>query len=301
MQKGTYNYTLIIPHYNIPRLLRRLLRSITIREDLQIIVIDDKSTKELEELKKVKREFPSVEWIETITNGGSGRARNIGLEHAKGKYIIFADADDYFEDNFNQALNDYVNNDYDIIYFDGTSRDSESNKISNRTNHLTKYIQAYKLGKDINANGLRYLFGEPWCRFIKKDIVNKYNIKFDETIIHNDTTFAYLIGYYSKKIFVDQRKIYCVTTRKNSVSVLMSNERILTRVCVFSRAEKFLVQNGIKIFPIEHYNQCARLIAHSNFKLLLKCIKAMNHNGLTKRHIYYWCIKTFMSITYNKI
>ena len=34
-------YSIIIPHYNLPKLLRRCLQSIPEREDVQVIVVDD--------------------------------------------------------------------------------------------------------------------------------------------------------------------------------------------------------------------------------------------------------------------
>ena len=38
-----YNYSVIIPHYNIVPLLERCLKSIPDREDIQIVVVDDNS------------------------------------------------------------------------------------------------------------------------------------------------------------------------------------------------------------------------------------------------------------------
>ena len=37
-------YSIIIPHYNSPDLLLRLLKTIPVREDLEVIVVDDNST-----------------------------------------------------------------------------------------------------------------------------------------------------------------------------------------------------------------------------------------------------------------
>lgn len=296
-----YNYTIIIPHYNIPRLLRRLLCSIPNHDDLQIIVVDDCSNKNIEELQILKEKFNYVKWLSTGTNGGGGKARNIGLKHAKGKYIIFADADDIFELEFKQSLEDYVDKDYDIIYFDGVSRDSETNELSNRTNHLTNYIYNYIQGSDTNASGLRYLFGEPWCKFIRRRIIEENQIRFDEIPIHNDTTFAYLIGFYCKKLNVDRRKIYCVTTRKGSVSGSIGDDKILNRIDVFSREEKFLTNNKINTFSREHYIQIVRLCAHLRFGIMNKGIKIMQYNGLLKFHIYKNIFKTFISIILKRI
>jgi glycosyltransferase involved in cell wall biosynthesis len=51
--------SIIIPHYNTPALLKRLLDSIGFHEDVQIIVIDDKSTKDLSVFQAVKAEYQS--------------------------------------------------------------------------------------------------------------------------------------------------------------------------------------------------------------------------------------------------
>lgn len=50
-----YQYSIIIPHYNIPHLLERCLWTIPKRSDTQIVVVDDKSNDEnLQELKSIE-------------------------------------------------------------------------------------------------------------------------------------------------------------------------------------------------------------------------------------------------------
>ena len=44
-----YKYCVVIPHYNSPKLLSRMLKSVPEREDIQIIVVDDCSSKEAQE------------------------------------------------------------------------------------------------------------------------------------------------------------------------------------------------------------------------------------------------------------
>lgn len=91
------NYTVIIPHYNIPDLLRRCLKSIPCREDVQVVVVDDRSSDEnLIILKEMERDFSNVQFIYLEKNQGGGNARNVGLQYAIGTYVFFADADDFF-------------------------------------------------------------------------------------------------------------------------------------------------------------------------------------------------------------
>ena len=66
------NYTIIIPHHNIPNLLRRCLHSIPLRDDVQIIVVDDCSDEIYKsELLSLEKEFISVYfYYSDICKGG---------------------------------------------------------------------------------------------------------------------------------------------------------------------------------------------------------------------------------------
>ncbi|MBQ5445892.1 MAG: glycosyltransferase family 2 protein, partial [Lachnospiraceae bacterium] len=88
-------FSIIIPHYDIPDLLMRCLKSIPVSKEIQVIVVDDNSPEAdtyLEKYPELSR--PYLEFIRTTKGGGAGYARNIGLEHAKGEWLLFADADD---------------------------------------------------------------------------------------------------------------------------------------------------------------------------------------------------------------
>ena len=89
-------YSVIIPHKNIPKLLERCLQSIPSRNDIQIIVVDDCSDKDV--ICKVERlcSLYNTLLIKTTEGKGAGYVRNIGLTRAIGKWVLFADADDFF-------------------------------------------------------------------------------------------------------------------------------------------------------------------------------------------------------------
>ena len=110
------NYTIIIPHYNCPDLLNRLLDSIPQRMDLEIIVIDDNSF--LDKRPKVCRNDVKVIQLQAEESKGAGYARNVGIKHAVGEWLLFADSDDYYMNNFVNKLDDFKDSKYDIIFFD---------------------------------------------------------------------------------------------------------------------------------------------------------------------------------------
>lgn len=92
--------SIIIPVYNVERLLRSCLQSAvnqTLR-DIQIICIDDKSTdRSLSVLKEYAQKDSRIILLEQAVNQGQGAARNRGLAVATGEYIMFLDADDWYE------------------------------------------------------------------------------------------------------------------------------------------------------------------------------------------------------------
>ena len=120
-----YTYTIIIPHKNSPKLLQRCLDSIPQRNDLHIIVVDDNS-----DIDKVDfGNFPGlnrndVEVIFTKEGKGAGYARNIGLAHTDSEKVIFADADDYFNYCLSDILDEYKEDETDIVFFNRLNVDS---------------------------------------------------------------------------------------------------------------------------------------------------------------------------------
>lgn len=108
------NYSIIIPHKNTPLLLRRCLDSIPERDDIEVIIVDDNSMNINWDDWKFNT---NVSLLKTYKNKGAGFARNIGLKRAVGKWILFADSDDFFSQQFTLLLDGYRDSDYDIIYF----------------------------------------------------------------------------------------------------------------------------------------------------------------------------------------
>lgn len=239
--------SIIIPHRNIPQLLRRCLESIPQREDIQIIVVDDCSDESITEILTTSCNFRRIEAYETPTPSGGGAARNIGLFHAKGKWVTFIDADDFFTSKFNDIVNSLValQEDVDVLYSAANSIDSEYYTSSNRADTLNKYI-AQCLQKDKEGeNRLRFTFGEPWCKIVRRTLIESYNITFTESTIHNDTRYSYLVGYYAKEITSTPYALCTVTTRNDSVSKTLSESKKLERIEIFAEAHSFFKSHNI--------------------------------------------------------
>lgn len=238
------NFTIIIPHKNLPVLLERLINSIPVRDDVEIIVVDDHSDPNVVDL----NHFPCIERqnmiiVSNAGKCGAGHARNYALPLAKGKWILFADSDDFYNAGFNAFLDKYVNDDADIIYFNANSVDTDTYEPSNRADHLHEFINNYQKNPQFGEIILRYMFTEPWGKMIKRKLIEEFSISFDETSIHEDVMFSCQIGHHASKVVVDSSQLYCVTSRTNSLSRTMNNEKYLDELLVFARWKKFLMNN----------------------------------------------------------
>lgn len=247
MESKVFNFTIIIPHYRIPKLLRRCLRSIPNRDDLQVLVVDDHSGEETEfQLRELEKEFPHVYFIYSKENGGGGKARNVGLKHALGKYVLFADADDFFNYCINDILDEYRETDYDIVFFNAGHIDTDTYLPTKRGTTLQTALKKYKKTGDMSC--FKYLFGEPWCKLLRRDMIIENNITFEEIIVHNDTKFSYMAGFYANKVKFDNRALYCLADRSGSVSKGLTNEKLLIRTKVFAEKNRFLADHNILLF-----------------------------------------------------
>jgi glycosyltransferase involved in cell wall biosynthesis len=238
-------FSIIIPHKNSPELLQRCLASIPRREDIQIIVIDDNS----DNTKVDFDHFPGsgesfVEIIFTKEGKGAGYARNIGLNHAKGKWVLFADADDFFTENAFETLFKYIDSSHEIIYFKVTSCDSETLQPAKRDERFNQFIDDFiKHDKDAE-NMMRYKWQVPWGKMIKRELLIRKNIKFDEVIASNDVMFSLLIGNFASSIDSINHIIYCVTINRGSLTNSMNRDILMNRYTVSLRCNEFRRRYG---------------------------------------------------------
>ncbi|UBD75540.1 glycosyltransferase [Parabacteroides goldsteinii] len=233
------NYSFIIPHKNTPELLRRCLASIPYREDIQVIVIDDNSDPE-----KVDFEhFPgsgieNVQVVFSKEGKGAGAARNKGLQKASGKWLFFADADDFYNSCFLETVDRYIDSEADVIYFSVNSVYSDTLEPGFRGKEIDQMIKNAVVNRDFDQ--LRYKNFGPVSKMVRREFVERNRLKFDETLANNDAMFSVKCGYYAGQVVVDEAKIYCITCHISSVSHRYSEAIARDRLTVFRNINCFL-------------------------------------------------------------
>lgn len=231
-------YSFIIPHHNSPELLNRCLDSIPQREDIQIIVVDDNSKENLKP--RVFRPDVQIIYIDAEHTKGAGRARNYGLKEAKGKWLLFADCDDYYVEGFLDIIDAYANSEYECIYFDSHYAYSDSGEIIKTETKLNKVIKEFTGDKN-SIDAMKFLVHVPWNKMVCREFVNKMGFHFEEVPNGNDTMFTYQVGYFSTKIHVLNHKLYVYTyNRKSITNKKHSKQQFLSNLCNIKKNESFM-------------------------------------------------------------
>lgn len=174
--------SVIIPMYNAEKHIRKCLDSLLIQQGAQFefIIVDDGST---DNSFSICKEYSlKDERIRLIhkENGGSVSARNTGIEIAEGRFIAFADSDDYVDDNY---LNDFINlansMDADIVVKPYVI-ETNGSAVQKQLNFEAGLYQGDKkraINRGILATDIRgekSIYSSLWGKLFKSSLVKQY-------------------------------------------------------------------------------------------------------------------------------
>lgn len=252
--------SIIVPHYNTPESLIKLLESIPSREEIEVIVADDNSTVDLADLKEDLKKFPMVQF--TVNDSGvkgAGASRNVALKKATGKWLLFADADDFFTENMYEKVETYLDSDYDMVYFPPTSMDIVTGQTSSRHVMYMELVENFYKKKNLRTlTELKYGFCTPWSKLIRRSVVEENKITFDEIMVSNDIMCMTKCAFYSEKVGASKDTIYCVTRGGKTLTAKKDEKRFDTRIDVLIERYTFLREHlSKKEFRYAHIDRLA--------------------------------------------
>ena len=284
-----YTYSIIIPHKNCPNLLQRCMNSIPEREDIQIIVIDDNS--DADKKPSIDRNGVEVVLLDAEHSKGAGRARNVGLERAKGKWLLFADSDDFYTKEAFEVLDKYIDTDFELVYYNCKSVNSITMEPSHRTNHINNILKVYSNNScKENVNRLKYNVHEPWNKLVRHSFLTKHGIRFEEVKKANDILFTFMVGFFAKKIAVETDFVYVCTYRDNSITYSINKIEYAVRRFEFELCKNYFFKiysfNNLKV---PSYIVLLRIIKNLPVSCWLEFIKNLfiNYKSISKNKTKY--------------
>ena len=206
--------SIIMPAYNAEKFLRESVNSVLRQtyKNLEVILVDDGSKdltgKIFDEYAKIDKRVKVVHQ----ENGGLSAARNVGLDVATGKYIMFIDADDTFEDNSCEVLYNEIEK-YDADYVIGnyihTTYEGEKwakplfdkDVYDNFKLEITDYKKSFFVMNSV-----------VWNKIFRRDFIEEHNLRFVPRAIAVDAMFSIYCythtdkGYYINDIVYNYRQ-----------------------------------------------------------------------------------------------
>lgn len=269
-------YSFIIPHHNCPTLLQRCLNSIPEREDIQIIVVDDNSDEGKKPTECGRSEVEYI-YLRKEESKGAGHARNRGLEKAKGKWLLFPDADDYYNVDFLKILDRYKASSSDVIYFNFDYRDGKTLELLPDL-PFKKYFELYD-GTDEFKEEIRLHHNVPWTKMVSCEYIKKYNIKFEEVPNGNDILFSMLVGYCTNNIIVEKQCLYVYLKNEQSITTNV-NKTTNELICFIAHRIKlnYLYRSiGHKEWTVPLFRSIVYFIKQYRLRFLLTLINQLGN------------------------
>lgn len=180
---------IIIPAYNAHKTLTKALASIVMQrfEDYKVTIVNDGGDSYNEIVALFAPLLTDIQEIGYDENRGPGYARQYGIEHTDGEYVMFVDADDNFASAYALGtmhyLIDEANNKPNIVI-------SDFNEVINATEGIFSR----------KSDSVAWLFG----KIFRRSFLSEHNIRFSESRANEDTGFNVAAMVTSAKLYGDE-------------------------------------------------------------------------------------------------
>ena len=217
--------SVVLPVYNVANYLRKCLDSLVNQtfEDFEVICVNDGSTDlSLGILEGYALSDSRFKIISQENKGLSG-ARNTGIQHVRGEYILFVDSDDWLEENALEELYNHVEGfDSDITMFKFKYFNEDTKEISESQNSNLEIIPDSLITSNFNYNDvLDILFKishSPFNKLYKTSFLRELDAKFLYGSYYEDLEFFYKVFLKAEKVSVLPQYLYFYRIRDESIS-----------------------------------------------------------------------------------
>lgn len=201
--------SVVVPVFNMEQYMSKALNSLLKQtyDDFEILLIDDGSTDGSSELcDEYAQRYDNVRTIHK-ENGGLSSARNAGIQHATGDYIIFPDPDDWVCEDYLETLvelkNTY-NSDLEICGYYVV--DDRITKIESKEDERILLTQEEAINKLFVGGGYS---GFACNKLYHLDIIRNNGLSFDvELGMAQDLHFAFRYMLYCQTISYTSKRLY---------------------------------------------------------------------------------------------
>ena len=291
--------SIIVPVYNVENYIERCLNSLVNQtfKDIEIITINDGSTdKSLELINKYVKEDIRVSVID-LGDEGVSYCRNLGIEKANGKYIMFVDSDDWIDFNMVEVMYKKAEeNNIDLVMcsYIREFKDHSKEKIFNlpeeiiykedkvKNELLRKLVGPVK--EELSNPEMLDALGTVWGKLYRADIFKENKINFvdlKEIGSAEDTLFnIFTFNYLSKVMFLNKPMYHYWRDNPKSVTSQYNPKLKEQRKVFFKYISDFIKENNFEQVFEEALNNriCTSVLGLG----LIECSKNNKISGINK-------------------
>lgn len=211
--------SIIVPIYNVEHYLRKCIDSLVNQtyRNIEIILVDDESPDKCGQICEEYARLDNRIKVIHQNNSGVGKARENGMDIARGEYLTFVDSDDWIEPEFcERMVKKLLLNNADWIACNAKELDENGKEINDFNN-----IEKEELIKDNKTLFGHYFEGKNYTRVVWGKMFKTSKIKgrkFQKLKICEDTCFMIDLFASNLKVVLVQDYGYNYIRRENSVT-----------------------------------------------------------------------------------
>ncbi len=288
--------SVIVPIYNVEKYIDKCLSTLKNQSfrDFEVLLINDETPDNSMQIAEKYASEDSRFLIFGKKNGGLSDARNFGIEHSRGEFIVFVDSDDYLHEDYLKTMyEDCINNNADMAYcrFKHTI---DKTKIKIFSINPKKSVIERDKALDMIIRDNR-MHSYAWNKMYRKTLFTDNNIRYPIMYFEDVATSARVL-FHANKIAVTDKNLYYYVRRSGSIMSTMNSKKIehlllsilITRNYIqlhgeYDKYKKAVRAVALKMRLINIYSIIRQHIICGNFK-------GMKTNLRTNKKLYKYII-----------
>ena len=252
--------SIIIPAHNSGKTLGNTVKSIfidvnkSLLNKIEILIVENGSVDDtLEVANKLSTQYPVVKLLRSEPKVAN--ARNCGINHAKGDWLFFMDADDQMaKGGLEILLTDIANNNVDMVaycFYSGKQRRILTN-VCLKDDSFTKKAEMI-------ANPTLYL--QVWSKLFRKNVVDQNHLCFDNRLnVAEDSDFTIQFLQVCGTLMLSNQLVYCYSLNPGSIMHTDPSKKLPNYCLAMKVTEKKLctanpvLYNAFPQYAMMHFN-----------------------------------------------
>ena len=236
--------SVVVPIYNVEDYLVSCLESIAGQTftDLEVILVDDGSPDRSGELAEDFARDRAGWTVLHVENGGLGRARNIGLDHAHADYVAFVDSDDVVpRDAYELMMHAVEASGSDIVSGGVLRYDGARTRPSGLHRRA---VPETRVGTHIRAMPSLIYDTTAWNKIFRRAFLLEHGLRFPEGVYYEDIPLTVPAHYLARSVDLVEEPVYLWRERQTAEQSITQRRaetrNLVDRMAAVSSVNDFL-------------------------------------------------------------